>query len=55
MSQLSALAHVDRPADLATLFEQDPGRAERYVVTAADLRVDYSKQLVDDAVHDLAG
>jgi glucose-6-phosphate isomerase len=33
---------------LAGLFEDDPGRADRYVVRAADLRIDYSKQPVDD-------
>jgi len=38
---------------LADLFATDPGRAERYVVVAGDLRIDYSKQPVDDAL--LAG
>jgi glucose-6-phosphate isomerase len=37
---------IDRT--LAELFEVDPGRAERYVVTAGDLRIDYSKQPIDD-------
>jgi glucose-6-phosphate isomerase len=35
---------------LADLFADDPGRAERYVVTAGELRIDYSKQPVDDAI-----
>ncbi|MFF9166016.1 MULTISPECIES: glucose-6-phosphate isomerase [unclassified Streptomyces] len=33
---------------LRDLFANDPGRAERYVVTAGDLRIDYSKHLVTD-------
>lgn len=33
---------------LAELFAADPDRAERYVVTAGDLRIDYSKQPIDD-------
>ena len=39
----------ERPT-LADLFADDPGRAERYVVTAGDLRIDYSKQPIDDTV-----
>mgnify|MGYP006177261169 CR=1 FL=1 len=35
---------------LAELFASDPGRAARYVVVAGDLRIDYSKQPVDDAM-----
>jgi glucose-6-phosphate isomerase len=35
---------------LADLFAADPGRAERYVVEAGDLRIDYSKHPVDDAL-----
>ena len=41
-------AVVDR--SLRELFEADPGRADRYLVGAADLRIDYSKQPVDDAL-----
>jgi glucose-6-phosphate isomerase len=37
---------VDRT--LAELFEIDPERAARFVVQAADLRIDYSKQPIDD-------
>jgi glucose-6-phosphate isomerase len=33
---------------LAELFADDPGRAERYVMRAADLRIDYSKHPIDD-------
>jgi glucose-6-phosphate isomerase len=50
---LQALADLPRTAHLRTLFADDPARAERYVVEVADLRIDYSKQLIDDAV--LAG
>lgn len=50
---LSALAELSRPAHLRELFADDPGRAERYVVGVADLRIDYSKHRIDD--HVLAG
>jgi glucose-6-phosphate isomerase len=43
------LAHPS-PPPLARLFEADPGRAERYVVHAADLRIDYSKHQIDDGI-----
>ena len=33
---------------LVNLFETDPDRAVRYIVTAGDLRIDYSKQPIDD-------
>ncbi len=39
-------AVVDR--SLGELFEIDPGRSARYVLQAADLRIDYSKQPIDD-------
>ena len=35
---------------LRELFAGDPGRAERYTLQAGDLRIDYSKNLVDDRV-----
>ena len=35
---------------LVDLFAHDPGRAERYVITAGDLRIDFSKQPVDDSL-----
>jgi glucose-6-phosphate isomerase len=35
---------------LPELFADDPGRAERYLVQAADLRIDYSKQPITDEV-----
>ncbi|MGW5255605.1 glucose-6-phosphate isomerase [Streptomyces sp. NPDC004012] len=34
--------------DLRALFEQDPGRAERYTVRVGDLLIDYSKHLITD-------
>ncbi len=37
-------------ATLAELFTADPARAERYVIEAGDLRIDYSKQPIDDDV-----
>ncbi|HUS42207.1 MAG TPA: glucose-6-phosphate isomerase [Ilumatobacteraceae bacterium] len=46
----SALAELPRPAHLRALFADDPGRAQRYVVDVADLRIDYSKHRIDDTV-----
>jgi len=46
----AALQTTPPPAHLRTLFADDPGRAERYLVTAGDLRIDYSKHLIDDGV-----
>ncbi|MEU7468721.1 glucose-6-phosphate isomerase [Streptomyces sp. NPDC044984] len=34
--------------DLRELFADDPSRAQRYVVRVGDLRIDYSKHLVND-------
>jgi glucose-6-phosphate isomerase len=45
-SPLPAALHTS----LAELFARDPGRAQRYVITAGDLRIDYSKQPVDDSL-----
>ena len=47
---LLALAELPRPAHLRELFASDPTRAERYVIDVADLRIDYSKQRIDDRV-----
>lgn len=49
--RLSALAAEFAP-DLRRWFDQDPGRVERLTFTAADLHVDLSKALLDDAVLD---
>ena len=40
----------DPPPSLRALFDTDPDRATRYVVSAGDLRIDFSKQPVTDAV-----
>ena len=48
----ASLLATSRPGQLRTLFTSDPGRADRYVAFAGDLRVDYSKHLIDDAVVD---
>ncbi len=48
--QWEALTALPTPAHLRELFADDPGRAERYLITVGDLRIDYSKQRVDDAV-----
>ncbi len=49
----STLDGLPRPGHLRQLFDDDPERAERYVVGVADLRIDYSKHRIDDTV--LAG
>ena len=49
----AALQACSRPAHLRTLFADDPGRGERYVHAVGDLRVDWSKNLVDDTVVEL--
>ncbi|HAP76290.1 MAG TPA: glucose-6-phosphate isomerase [Acidimicrobiaceae bacterium] len=46
----SHLLATPRPASLRELFATDPGRAQRYVTQAGDLRADWSKHLVDDRV-----
>ena len=51
MPEWEALAtHRERVGEvrLRDLFDQDPGRAERYGVTVGDLYIDYSKHLVTD-------
>ncbi|HEX6150875.1 MAG TPA: glucose-6-phosphate isomerase, partial [Nocardioides sp.] len=48
-ARLSTIA-ADFSPDLRGWFAEDPGRAERYSLTAADLWVDLSKNLVDDDV-----
>ncbi|MEL6890862.1 MAG: glucose-6-phosphate isomerase [Actinomycetota bacterium] len=48
MTALDDLANLSAPAHLRDLFDQDPGRAQRYVTVAGDLRIDWSKHLVDD-------
>ena len=45
-----ALHETPRPASLRQLFATDPERADRYRAVAGDLTVDYSKNLIDDAV-----
>ena len=45
-----ALVESPVPGPLVELFDEDPGRAERYVIEVGDLRIDYSKNAIDDAV-----
>ena len=49
-SAWATLCSTPRPPHLRELFAADPTRAARYTTTAGDLRVDWSKHLVDDAV-----
>ncbi|MGZ4673752.1 MAG: glucose-6-phosphate isomerase [Ilumatobacteraceae bacterium] len=46
----SALQSIPRPANLRTLFAEDPQRSVRYRLQAGDLLIDYSKHLIDDEV-----
>ena len=48
-SRLTAL-HADLRPDLRGWFEADPGRADRFTLTAGDLFVDLSKNLLTDEV-----
>ena len=47
-SELEAHAARLRTTTLRELFDQDPGRAERLSVSAGDLVLDFSKNLLDD-------
>ncbi|MFK7917336.1 MAG: glucose-6-phosphate isomerase [Ilumatobacter sp.] len=47
-SRFDAAALASPTATLAEMFDADPGRSQRYVTTAGDLRIDWSKALVDD-------
>jgi len=44
------LLATPRPDPLGVLFAADPQRASRYRLTAGDLTIDYSKNLLDDSV-----
>lgn len=46
----AALQATPPPAHLRTLFADDPRRAQRYVLQAGELRIDYSKHRIDDRV-----
>ena len=48
--QWDALTTLPSPAHLSELFATDPERAGRYLIAVGDLRIDYSKQRVDDTV-----
>jgi glucose-6-phosphate isomerase len=49
-AQWAELVDTPPPPHLRQLFAADPGRAERMTMTAGDLRIDWSKNLVDDRV-----
>ncbi|NQY58143.1 MAG: glucose-6-phosphate isomerase [Ilumatobacteraceae bacterium] len=49
----ASLRQLPEPPPLRQLLTDDPTRADRYVIQAGDLRVDYSKHRVDDSI--LAG
>ena len=50
--RLIELSSRPESPSLRELFASDPSRAHRYVTTAGDLRVDWSKALVDDPTMD---
>ncbi len=58
-AEWAALLATERPPHLRELFQSDSQRAERYVLAVGDLRIDYSKHLIDDqvlaALHKVAG
>ncbi len=47
--RLAPITDLPFPGHLRDLFAADPDRADRYVTSAGDLRVDWSKALVEDA------
>ncbi|MDY2942027.1 MAG: glucose-6-phosphate isomerase [Varibaculum sp.] len=47
--KLAELAKTYKP-DMRAAFDTDPGRAEHYTFEAADLRIDLSKNLVDEEI-----
>jgi glucose-6-phosphate isomerase len=49
-SEWLALVGHPVPGPLVELFAHDRGRAERYVIDIGDLRIDYSKNAVDDTL-----
>jgi len=49
-AEWQALLAAPRPPHLRELFAADPGRAERCTTLAGDLRIDWSKQLVDEEI-----
>ena len=49
-SSWASLLATPRPSNLRVLFADDPDRAQRFTTQVADLRVDWSKHLVDDTV-----
>jgi glucose-6-phosphate isomerase len=49
-AQWAELIDTPPPAHLRQLFATDPDRAARYTLTAGDLRIDLSKNLVDERV-----
>ncbi len=49
---LDPLRQQPHAPHLSTLFADDPGRSARYVVHVGDLRIDYSKQPIDDGILD---
>ncbi len=51
-ARLTELAATARDMNLREQFEADPGRAERYTVTAAGLTADLSKNLINDEILD---
>ncbi|MBI5089777.1 MAG: glucose-6-phosphate isomerase, partial [Actinobacteria bacterium] len=49
-AQWAALVDTPPPPHLRVLFDNDPNRAARYTLTAGDLRIDWSKNLIDERV-----
>ena len=49
-AQWAELVDTPAPVHLRQLFQADPDRASRYTMVAGDLRIDWSKNLVDERV-----
>ena len=49
-SEWAALLAAPRTPHLRDLFAADPGRAQRFLTQAGDLRIDWSKNRVDDEI-----
>ncbi|MDZ4198877.1 MAG: glucose-6-phosphate isomerase, partial [Kiritimatiellia bacterium] len=49
-TELAKQADLARSLNLRDLFATDPGRADRYSLTAGDWYLDYSRNLIDDRI-----
>ena len=50
--QWATLLAAAQPPHLRTLFADDPGRTQRYLTTAGELHIHWSKHRIDDTIVD---